>query len=255
MTNKPNYTFVNYLFAWAVHLFTASAAFVGVLTLLKIYQQEYIHALCLMGVTVAIDALDGTFARRMRVKLILPQIDGALLDNMVDFVNYVVTPCFFLLVKPGMLPPSMAIPIIAGITITSCYQFCQSDAKTPDHFFKGFPCYWNFAIFYMVIFNTAMDTNAIILSILCVLIFIPIKYVYPSRIDYLTESKSLKILMHACSACFGVSSAFILWNFPQHHPIWLGVSFSYIVLYLTLSIYRTFSPLIKARMHANDKSV
>lgn len=44
---------------------------------------------------------------------------------------------FFLLVKPGMLPADYVVPIIAAITITSAYQFCQDDAKTPDHFLKG----------------------------------------------------------------------------------------------------------------------
>lgn len=248
---KYNFRFTQYFFAWAVHAFTASAAYVGVLTLFKIYQHEYLHALWLMGITILIDALDGTFARLVRVKTILPVIDGALLDNIVDFLNYVVTPCFFLLVKPDMLPSDYALWIIAAITITSSYQFCQSDAKTPDHFFKGFPCYWNFAVFYMFIFDTSMTTNAWILTALCILIFVPIKYVYPSRIDYLTHSTQLKIMMHSCSLLYGISSCFILWNFPKRDSLWLLISLSYIVMYLGLSFYRTYSPMIMAKITAH----
>lgn len=239
-----NYQPTNYLLAWAVHVFTASAAFVGVLTLVKIYHQQYLQALWLMGITVVIDAVDGSFARLAHVKKVLPTIDGTLLDNIVDYLNYVITPCFFLIVKPEMLPASYSLFIIVAITITSAYQFCQADAKTPDHFFKGFPCYWNFAIFYMFIFNTSMTFNACILIIFCVMIFIPIKYVYPSRIDYLTKSKGLKVMMHSCSLLYGISSSLLLIQYPTRENVWIAISLGYIFLYLALSMYRTFSPLM-----------
>ncbi|RUR15897.1 phosphatidylcholine synthase [Legionella sp. km535] len=248
---KPPFSPMQYMAAWAVHLFTASGAFIGVVTLAKIYQQEYVIALWLMALTVFIDAVDGTFARLSHVKTVLPKIDGALLDNIVDYLNYVITPCFFLFVKPGMLPTDYAAFIIGAITITSAYQFCQDDAKTPDHFFKGFPCYWNIAVFYMFIFNTSMTLNAILLSIFCVLIFVPVKYVYPSRLDYLTDSRVLKILMHCCSAIYGVSSACLLIYYPDTSTIWLTLSLGYIAMYLFLSFYRTYSPMIKAKISAN----
>lgn len=244
---------IHYILAWAVHLFTASAAFLGVLSLIEISQHHYVQALGLMAITVIIDAIDGTFARLVRVKEILPSFDGALLDNIVDYLNYVVTPCFFLWTKSDMLAANYAIWIILAITMSSSYQFCQANAKTPDHFFKGFPCYWNFTIFYMFIFKTTMLSNTVILSILCILIFVPVKYVYPSRLDYLTESKKLKILMHSCSLLYGISSALILWFYPYSHPIWLGISLGYVVMYLTLSIYRTYSPMIMAKIAAHKE--
>lgn len=244
----PSFKTSQYIAAWVVHLFTASAAALGVLTLAKTHQHEYVFALWLMGITVFIDAVDGTFARLVHVKSILPKIDGALLDNIVDYLNYVITPCFFLLVKPNMLPPNYALFIISIITITSAYQFCQSDAKTADHFFKGFPCYWNIAVFYMFIFNTSAQVNAILLTLFSLLIFIPIKYVYPSRLDYLTKSKPLKILMHICSAVYGVSSACLLLFYPDTNKIFLGLSLGYVMMYLFLSFYRTLYPLIRDKI-------
>lgn len=247
---KTGYHIGHYLAAWGVHLFTASAASIGVFSLYQIYQHNYVFALWLMAATVFIDAVDGTLARFFHVKLVLPKIDGALLDNIVDYLNYVISPCFFLLVKPDMLPQSVSLWIIAAITITSSYQFCQSDAKTPDHFFKGFPCYWNFALFYMFIFSTSLWFNAILLSLLCVLIFVPVKYVYPSRLDYLTDSKSLKLLMHCCSIIFGISTVSLLIFYPEKNNLWLGLSLGYVVMYLFLSFYRTYSPMIKAKIAA-----
>ena len=243
----------HYLSAWAVHAFTASAACFGVLTLISIYQHEFIKALWFMAIAVVIDAVDGTLARVVRVKAVLPNIDGALLDNMVDYLNYVITPCFFLYAKPNMLPASYYLVIIIAIIITSSYQFCQADAKTPDHFFKGFPCYWNITVFYMFIFDTTQNTNSLILLILCVLIFVPVKYVYPSRLDYLTDSKLLKIMMHSFSLIYGLSSALILWNYPHMDSLWLTLSLGYVIFYLTISVYRTYVPLLKGKILASRK--
>lgn len=249
MTNKkPGYHALHYLSAWAVHAFTASAACLGLLTLVKIYQHDYQQALWLMAMTIVIDAVDGTLARLVRVKEVLPNIDGTLLDNIVDYLNYVITPCFFLYVKTDMLPPSWSLLLIVAIIITSSYQFCQADAKTPDHFFKGFPCYWNIVVFYMFIFETASQNNAIVLAILCVLIFVPIKYVYPSRLDYLTENRHLKRLMHGFSIVYGVSSAMLLWTYPLMNPLCLVLSAGYVILYLLLSFYRTYSPMLLSKI-------
>ncbi len=251
---KPKQSlFLEYIAAWAVHLFTASGACLGIFTLAKIYQHEYITALWLMAITVFIDAVDGSLARLARVKAILPKIDGALLDNIVDYLNYVITPCFFLLVKSEMLPANYAITLISIISITSAYQFCQDDAKTPDHFFKGFPCYWNIAVFYMYIFNTSSLFNAFLLSLFSLLIFVPVKYVYPSRLDYLTDSKILKFLMHCCSALYGISSLVLLVYYPKTNPVCLTISLGYILIYLFLSFYRTYSPLIRAKINTHKE--
>lgn len=247
--------FAHYLIAWGVHLFTASAAFFGILTLAKIYHHEYIQALWLMGLTVLIDAVDGSLARFVRVKSVLPHFDGTLLDNIVDYLNYVITPCFFLYAKPDMLPDGWALWIIFAVCITSAYQFCQADAKTPDHFFKGFPSYWNIVLFYMFIFNSDMWTNFSILLLLSILVFVPVKYVYPSRLDYLTDSIFLKIVMHACSIIYGISAVFILMNYPQIETFWLSVSLAYVIMYLSLSFYRTYSPMIKAKIAANKEKL
>jgi phosphatidylcholine synthase len=61
---------LRYIAAWGVHIFTASAACIGVFTLAKIYNHEYIFALWLMAITVFIDAVDGSLARLVNVKLI-----------------------------------------------------------------------------------------------------------------------------------------------------------------------------------------
>lgn len=250
MRALPAFRFIPTVVGWSVHLFTASGACLGLLTLFKIHKHDYQTALWLMAFTLIIDALDGTFARMTHVKDVLPRFDGALLDNLIDYLNYVITPAFFLLVKPGMLPPQAALVLVLALVLTSSYQFCQSEAKTPDHFFKGFPCYWNIMVFYLFILNTSLLTNALVISVLCVFIFIPIKYVYPSRLDYLTSSGALKILMHVYATVYAITSAIVLWDYPLHNPVCLSFSLSYVTIYFFLSFYRTCYPL---PLHKNEK--
>lgn len=230
--------------AWGVHIFTGLGALIAILTLTSIYQQKYIMALWLMGISIFIDGVDGSLARKVNVKEVLPNIDGALLDNIVDYLNYVITPVIFLHVNPKMLSNNFVeIIVLTAIVLTSAYQFCQADAKTADNFFKGFPCYWNIIVFYMFILESAPILNLIVLSILCVMIFIPIKYVYPSRLDCLTSHKFLKFFMHIYAIIFGLSSIAALYTYPNPNKICLYISGSYVVIYMFLSIYRTFKPL------------
>lgn len=229
--------------AWLVHLFTASTAIIGILTLYAIYHQQYVEALWWMGAAIVIDAVDGTFARLVKVKTFAPQIDGALLDNIVDYLNYVITPAFFLMIHPTMLPQGWNYIVISAITLASAYQFTQADAKTPDHFFKGFPCYWNIVVMYLFVFNTNMTFNTILLLVLTVFVFVPIKYVYPSRMDYLTSLPWLRKLMLFGSVLYGITGALILWYYPEK-PLGLVIySFVYVAFYLGFSIFRTFKPL------------
>lgn len=99
--SKQQFHPLQHVAAWSVHVFTASAACIGVFSLVKMYEQQYIFALWLMLITVVIDAVDGSLARLFNIKEILPQIDGALLDNIVDYLNYVITPVFSCLSNQG----------------------------------------------------------------------------------------------------------------------------------------------------------
>lgn len=232
------------LVAWLVHLLTASTAIIGLLTLYAIYHHDFIQALWWMSAAIVIDAVDGTFARFVNVKKFIPQIDGALLDNIADYLNYVITPCFFLLINDTMLPASWKLIVISAITLASAYQFTQADAKTPDHFFKGFPCYWNIIVMYLFLFQTDAVVNTATLLILTILVFVPIKYVYPSRLDYLTELPWLRKTMLFSSILYGLVSGFLLWLHPQKPLLLVTYSFAYILFYIGFSIFRTFRPLL-----------
>jgi phosphatidylcholine synthase len=65
--------------------------------------------------------------------------------------------------------------------LSSLFGFVSEDAKTEDHFFTGFPSYWNIVALYLVVLGLSPVVNAAILLILSSLVFVRIGYVYPSR--------------------------------------------------------------------------
>ena len=168
------------LAAWGVHLFTASSAPAALLALLAITRGDVRTAFWCMAYTIAVDALDGTLARAVEVKRVLPFVDGALLDNLMDYVTYVIVPAFFI-VKIQILPDALALPIAALVAIASGYGFAQTEAKTPDHYFTGFPSYWNIVVYYLYALRFGPATNAVILTVFALGVFVPVHYVYPSR--------------------------------------------------------------------------
>ncbi len=227
---------------WLVHAFTASGALIGVMSLLAIYEGKELLALWLMAAAILIDAVDGMFARMVKIKDVVPEIDGALLDNIVDFVNYTIVPCFFLLVT-NLLPPTWRLVCVAAIIFASSYQFTQCDAKTSDHFFKGFPSYWNIAVLYLFFWQMSPVVNTIILLTLTVLSFVPIKYVYPSRLDYLTHNRYMRYAMLGITILWGAATTGLLWLYPHTSHFLVGISLGYVLVYMAISLYRTWVPL------------
>jgi phosphatidylcholine synthase len=228
---------------WLIHAFTASGAFVGLLALDAIYEQEFVSAFSLMGVCILIDAVDGMLARRVNIKLAAPQINGALLDNIVDFFTYTMVPAFFLLVT-NTVPAHWRLVCVMAITLSSAYQFTQVDAKTSDHFFKGFPSYWNIVVFYLYFWQMSDWLNLTILMTLAALSFVPIKYVYPSRLDYLTHNPMLRFAMLVATVVWGFATAGLLRIYPETNLPLVIISMGYLFLYVGISLYRTFVPLV-----------
>ena len=185
--------------AWGVHLLTASGALVGVLALLAIDRGELQAAAILMLVAMAIDSLDGGFARAVGVSRLTPGFDGRRLDDMVDYLNYVVVPCVFL-AAGGLVPHWVAVapPILA-----SAYGFSQVDAKTEDDFFLGFPSYWNVIAIYAWLLEVRPELTAAIVAGFAALVFVPQKYVYPSK---------LRVLRRTTYALTAAAAAAVAWS-------------------------------------------
>jgi phosphatidylcholine synthase len=216
--------------AWATHLFTASGAIWGFLAILAINNEQWVLAFAWMGASVFVDSFDGLLARRVRVKSVLPNFDGALLDNMVDFLNYVFVPAYFLY-QSNILPHGYGLLGAILIMMASAYQFCQDDAKTDDHYFKGFPSYWNIMVFYMFLLNLNDWINLAVTVLLSALVFVPIKYVYPTR------TAMWRTLTMTLACIWGVINIIILVQYPLFDRRLLWGSLLFALYYIGLSVY------------------
>jgi phosphatidylcholine synthase len=221
---------IRFCLAWLVHLYTALGAVVGFFTILAIEQADFRTAFFLMAVAVAIDATDGTLARLARVKEVIPWFDGALLDEIVDYFNYVIVPCLFL-ARSNLLPAQDALWLAALPLVASAYGFCQRDAKTADYFFLGFPSYWNIVAFYLYVLKTPPWANAFLIIALAILVFVPIHYIYPSR------SPRFRGQINVLGALWGAAVCYAIYRLPD--PPWaLAVaSLAFPIYYITLSFW------------------
>jgi phosphatidylcholine synthase len=136
--------------------------------------------LWLNALAVCVDATDGTLARAARVKELIPWFDGARLEDIIDYLNYVLVPSL-ILYHAELLPVGTAHWIAAVPMLASAYGFCQKEAKTSDNYFLGFPSYWNIVVLYLLALRTPAWFNATLVLALAVMVFVPIKYIYPSR--------------------------------------------------------------------------
>ncbi|KPV52521.1 CDP-diacylglycerol O-phosphatidyltransferase [Kouleothrix aurantiaca] len=222
------------LSAAAVHLYTASGAVLAFLMVLAAIQGNAVQALWISFLTLVVDGTDGMLARRFRVSETLPWFDGRKLDDIVDYLTYVFAP-ILLIWQLGLLPAGVGGVVMAALPLlASSYQFCRVDAKTDDHFFLGFPSYWNVIAFYAIVLNLSPATVGAVLIFWSIMVFVPIRYLYPTR-TVAFRSTTLTL-----SALWLLSFVIILAQMPTPNMLLVNFSLLYMVYYVILSLYMTF---------------
>jgi phosphatidylcholine synthase len=219
--------------ASAVHLYTASGSALALLIVLAAVNGEAVRALWLGLLALIIDGTDGMLARRLRVKERLPRFDGARLDDIVDYLTYVFAP-MLLLWSCHYLPSGTAGTMIATIPLlASSYQFCRIDAKTDDHYFLGFPSYWNIVAFYAVVLQLSPAVVTVILLVCSVLVAVPVCYLYPSR------TPTLRTTNLVLTTLWLMLYAVLLRQMPHPSPWAIAGSMAYLGYYLAISLALT----------------
>jgi phosphatidylcholine synthase len=217
----------------AVHLYTASGSVLALLIVLAAFDGNAITALWIGLAALVVDGTDGMLARTARVKETIPWFDGARLDDIVDYLTYVFAPVV-LLWTTGALPDGAPGWVLAALPLlASSYQFCRVDAKTDDHTFLGFPSYWNVVAFYVIVLDLDRVTVATILVVCSVLVFVPVRYLYPSR------TQAFRSLSLVLTAVWIGTYALLLVEYPSVNPLVVTVSLAYLGYYLAVSGYLT----------------
>ncbi|MGQ0732781.1 MAG: CDP-alcohol phosphatidyltransferase family protein [Acidobacteriota bacterium] len=220
------------LVPWIAHIYTALGAVVALAATLAVIGADYRAAFLWLGVQLFIDATDGILARALRVKQRLPNVDGARLDDIIDYLTYVFIPVV-LVIHADLLPPSAAFVTGAAVLLSSAYGFSQSAAKiqTSDYFFTGFPSYWNLVALYLYLLQLPAPVNAVVLMAFAVLVFVPIRYVYPSR------TRTLGAVTNTLAGVWAALLLWITWRLPATDGPWIQISLAFPIYYFGLSYW------------------
>jgi phosphatidylcholine synthase len=218
------------ILAYGVHAFTATGAVWGFLSLLAVIDRDWKLLFVYMLIAMLVDGVDGHLARWVDTKKYAPGVDGALMDNIIDYLTYVIVPALFFYVS-GVLPSGWGLPAACAILLASAYQFSQTSAKTEDHYFTGFPSYWNFVMFYMLVLGLNPWANLAVLLALVVLVFVPIKYVYPSR------TSQFFWLTNVLLALMTLAGIYAFYVYPDVSAWTVWVSLGFVTYYIILSFW------------------
>jgi len=196
--------------AWLAHAYTALGLVLAAAMAVFIVEgsrESFRWAFACMLVACLVDSTDGTLARRLRVKELLPNFDGAKLDDLIDFLTFTALP--LLLVWRADLLPAAAQWLLVVALLASGYGFCQIPAKTTDGYFVGFPSYWNIVAFYLYALEIPQWIAAAVVVVLSALTFVPSYYLYPSR------GSTLSRLTSFLGGVWVVLLTWILWRLPE----------------------------------------
>jgi phosphatidylcholine synthase len=219
------YTFTQKALAYSVHGFTSTGIVAGFMAILAVAAHDFKAAMWWLFVTLVIDGIDGTFARLFKVKEVLPNMDGKMIDSVIDFATYAIIPAFFIY-EAQLLPPSVNLLGAAVILLVSALYYGKDGMISSDYYFVGFPVMWNMVAFYLYFvtdFSAWLNFGLII--VFAIMHFLPIKFLYPSRT---VRYRWLNVLV---SLIFVVVNVWIVIIHEERNAVLSGIALACVVFF------------------------
>ena len=234
---------IDILLAWSVHLLTCSGLIAGFLALICVFKNDETSAFLFLGLALLIDAVDGTLARKFKVSIFVKNIDGKMLDSVIDFFNYIIIPSV-MIYWFKFVPSPFEIIIPSIILIVSAISYSNNNLMTSDNFYKGFPCIWNILLFYLYLFDLTQVYNLFLISACILLKFIPIKFIHPLRVNkYRRYSAVFMVLWFVSSFKILLSSFYDLNN--NFDYLFLGIWLISNIYFICLTFYELYRQVFK----------
>ena len=167
--------------AFSVHLLTASGSFLAFVSLVAASEQRWTAMFWWLGLALLVDGIDGPIARKLQVKEILPTWSGDTLDNIIDYVTYVLIPAFALYQR-GFMGEGLSFLSAAIIVVSSAIYYADTGMKTKENFFKGFPVVWNMVVFTLFVTDPGEWISFAVVVISGLLTFVPVNFLHPVRV-------------------------------------------------------------------------
>ncbi|MFZ1814326.1 MAG: CDP-alcohol phosphatidyltransferase family protein [Rhizobiaceae bacterium] len=216
----------NALWAFGVHILTASGAFFAFLSIVATAEKNFTHSFLWLGVALAVDGVDGPLARKLEVKKWWPFWSGDMLDAVIDYVTYVMIPAF-ILYQSGLMGKNFSFLSAAVIVITSAIYYADTRMKTEDYGFKGFPVCWNMIVFTLFCVSPSELLSLAVVMVTAVLTFVPVIFVHPVRVKILRE------LTLGVFAVWTAGGLLALYH-DLHAPLWVNAVITASSAYLFL---------------------
>lgn len=185
--------------AFSVHLLTASGSFLAFVSIVAASEERWTAMFWWLGLALFVDGIDGPIARRLQVKEILPTWSGDLLDNIIDYVTYVLIPAFALYQR-GFMGEGLSFLAAAIIVVSSAIYYADTGMKTKENFFKGFPVVWNMVVFTLFVIEPGEWVSFAVVVFAGILTFLPINFLHPVRVIRL-RNINLPIFLAWCVLC------------------------------------------------------
>ncbi len=166
--------------ALSVHLLTASGAVLSMFAMLAAVEGKWLTMFLWLVLALLVDGIDGPLARRYDTPKNFPTYDGVLMDLIVDYLTYVFIPAYALF-KSGMLTGWTGWLAIIVICYGSVIYFADTRMKTKDKSFSGFPACWNMVVLVLFAIAPSQHTILAVVVLLTVGMFVPLKFVHPTR--------------------------------------------------------------------------
>ncbi|MBY7649571.1 MAG: phosphatidylcholine synthase [Candidatus Liberibacter europaeus] len=239
--NYKNFT-IERIRAFSVHMLTASGSFFAFLGVAAASQYRFVDMFWWIGLTLIIDGFDGPIARKVRVKEVLPNWSGDTLDNIVDYLTYVILPAFALY-QSDLLGSTWSSLAAGMIVVSSAIYYAYTNIKTEEHFFSGFPVVWNMVIFFLFVMKSSTIVSMIIIITSVILTFSPINFLHPIRV---VQLRPLNIIVFCGWCCLSIYA--LILNFQV--PLWFNIVFILcgIYLYSIGAILQLWTSLKKIRV-------
>ncbi|MCU0831872.1 MAG: phosphatidylcholine/phosphatidylserine synthase [Rhizobiaceae bacterium] len=167
--------------AFSVHILTASGSFLAFLSVVAASESQFTLMWLWLGLALFVDGIDGPIARRLNVKEVLPNWSGDTLDNIIDYITYVLIPAFALY-QAGMMGEGLSFLSAAIIVITAAIYYADTGMKTQENFFRGFPVVWNMAVFVLFVLRPGEWVSFAVVVAIAVLTFAPVNFLHPVRV-------------------------------------------------------------------------
>ena len=226
------------ILSFSIHLLTGMGIIAGFFAVIAILNDNQKEAFLWLGLAFLIDSIDGTLARKFNVNKNLPNIDGKMLDSIIDFFNYVIIPSI-MIYWFNYVPDQFIILIPVILIFISIYSYVNLNILTNDNYYNGFPAIWNVIVLYFYIFETSQNFNLLFLILLILLKFSPLKCIHPLRV------KKLRYLSIFFTITWFLTSALLIFIKDSNIKTIYELFFMFFwvvsnIYFISLSIIKTF---------------